>query len=124
MSRSFLHAIFVFSSTRSVNCYEWAVVGYFEGGDIPLLGKGGVAAHQANVPLPLKARTGWFGQLPINRWLERTTLPCFALSGSHSLRSCPSARAKVASRNFLGRAATPPLPTFAREANMPARDHR
>src|SRR5436309_6646150 len=109
MRRSFLHAIFVFSSTRSVNCYEWAVVGYFEGGDIPLLGKGGVAAQQANVPVPLKARTGWFGQLPMNRWLERTTLPCFALSGSHSLRSCPSARAKVASRNFLGRAATPPL---------------
>src|SRR3989441_10829239 len=45
--------------------------------------------------VPLKAQTGWFGQLPINRWLERTT---------------PSARAKVASRNFLGRAATPPLP--------------
>ena len=59
------------------------------------LGKGGVAAHQVNVPVPLKARTGWFGQLPINRWLERTT---------------PFARAKVASRNFLGRAATPPLP--------------
>src|SRR5438093_10880430 len=71
------------------------VVGYLKGGDIPLLGKGGVAAHQANVPVPLKARTGAFGQLPINRWLERTT---------------PSARAKVASRNFLGRAATPPLP--------------
>src|SRR5437773_12363080 len=61
---------------------------------MPLLGKGGVAAHQTNVPVPLKARTGWFGQLPINRWLERTT---------------PSARVKVASRNFLGRAATPPL---------------
>src|SRR5438445_11318124 len=45
--------------------------------------------------VPLKAQTGLFGQLPINRWLERTT---------------PSARAKVASRNFLGRAATPPLP--------------
>src|SRR2546422_11388185 len=71
------------------------VVGYLKGGDIPLLGKGGVAAHQTNVPVPLKARTGWFGQLPINRWLERTT---------------PSARAKVASRNFLDRAATPPLP--------------
>src|SRR5881396_272083 len=59
------------------------------------LGKGGVAAHRTNVPVPLKARTGWFGQQPINRWLERTT---------------PSARVKVASRNFLGRAATPPLP--------------
>src|SRR3989441_8935371 len=76
------------------------VVGYLKGGDIPLLGKGGVAAHQTNVPVPLKARTGWFGQLPINRWLERTT---------------PSARAKVASRNFLGRAATPPLPRRSEE---------
>src|SRR5437762_13796104 len=55
--------------------------------------RGGRASN--NVPVPLKARTGWFGQLPINRWLERTT---------------PSARVKVASRNFLGRAATPHLP--------------
>src|SRR2546422_11491142 len=80
------------------------VVGYLKGGDIPLLGKGGVAAHQTNVPVPLKARTGWFGQLPINRWLERTT---------------PSARVKVASRNFLGRAATPPLPILPRRGIFP-----
>src|SRR6266446_10901627 len=73
----------------------WVVWATLKGGDIPLLGKGGVAAHQPNVPVPLKVRTGWFGQLPINRWLERTS---------------PPARAKVASRNFLGRAATPPLP--------------
>src|SRR5438046_10159531 len=84
------------------------VVGYLKGGDIPLLCKGGVAAHQTNVPVPLKARTGWFGQLPINRWLERTT---------------PSARVKVASRNFLGRAATPPLPSLCQGGELPAREH-
>jgi hypothetical protein len=44
---------------------------------------------------PLMERTGWLVQLPINRWLERTT---------------PSARTKEASRNLIDRAATPPLP--------------
>src|SRR5713101_5722330 len=49
-----------------------------------------------------------------NRWLERTTLPCFALSGSHSLRSCPFAPAKEASRLFLnGRS----HPSFAKEGS-------
>src|SRR5437867_5964622 len=40
--------------------------------------------------------------------VEPTPLPCFALSGSHSLRSCPSAPAKEASRHFL-KCAQPPL---------------
>ena len=44
-----------------------------------------------------------------NRWLEPTTLPCFALSGSHSLRSCPSAPAKEASRHFLNGRSHPSL---------------
>src|SRR6266516_7841180 len=72
-----------------------SVVGYFErrGYSPPWQRRGGRASSKC--PRSLKARTGWFGQLPINRWLERTT---------------PSARAKVASRILLGRAATPPLP--------------
>src|SRR3989475_13198758 len=44
-----------------------------------------------------------------NRWLEPATLPCFALSGSHSLRSCPSAPAKEASRHFLNGRSHPSL---------------
>src|SRR2546427_12509671 len=41
--------------------------------------------------------------------VERTTLPCFALSGSHSLRSCPAAPPKERD-HLLDGAATPPLP--------------
>src|SRR5881296_1489616 len=41
--------------------------------------------------------------------VERTTLSCFALSGSHSLRSCPAAPAKE-QNHLLDGAATPPLP--------------
>src|SRR5437667_8265671 len=41
--------------------------------------------------------------------VEPTTLPCFALSGSHSLRSCPAAPPKERD-HLLDGAATPPLP--------------
>src|SRR5437867_8422389 len=41
--------------------------------------------------------------------VERTILPCFALSGSHSLRSCPAAPPKERDHVFDG-AAAPPLP--------------
>src|SRR5947199_5821324 len=41
--------------------------------------------------------------------VEPTTLPCFALSGSHSLRSCPAAPPKERD-HLLDCAATPPLP--------------
>src|SRR5437870_9172075 len=41
--------------------------------------------------------------------VERTTLPCFALSGSHSLRSCPAAPRKERD-HLLDGAAVPPLP--------------
>ena len=41
--------------------------------------------------------------------VERTTLPCFALSGSHSLRSCPAAPPKERD-HLLDGAATPPCP--------------
>src|SRR5438876_449772 len=83
--------------------------------ELPSLAKEGWPRHQVNGPVPLKsARTGWFVQLPMSRWLERTTLPCFALSGSHSLRSCPSAPAKEASPLFLnGRG----HPSFAKEGS-------
>src|SRR5436309_5618640 len=58
----------------------------------PLLGKGGVAAPIKKKPRSLlSGRRRGVGSTSDNRWLERTTLPCFALSGSHSLRSCPSA---------------------------------
>src|SRR3989442_2549126 len=77
---------------------------------LPSLAKEGWTRHQVNGPVPLTGADGVVRSNSNNRWLERTTLPCFALSGSHSLRSCPSARAKVASRSFLGRAATPPWP--------------
>src|SRR3989475_12125544 len=41
--------------------------------------------------------------------VEPTTLPCFALSGSHSLRSCPAAPPKERD-HLLDGAASPPLP--------------
>ena len=63
------------------------------------LAKEGWPRHQVNGPVPLKARTGWFVQLPMNRWLERTT---------------PSAPAKEASPLFLnGRS----HPSFAKEGS-------
>src|SRR5436309_5357276 len=43
--------------------------------------------------------------------VERTILPCFTLSGSHSLRSCPAAPAKERDRLFDG-ASTPPFQAF------------
>src|SRR5437870_1476010 len=49
-------------------------------------------------------RTGWFVQLPINRWLEPTTLDA---ARCRACASPPSARANVASRNLLDRAANP-----------------
>jgi hypothetical protein len=62
---------------------------------IPLLRvrRGGRDLKKNIAKPPFWERTGWLVQLPINRWLEPTT---------------PSARAKVASRNLLDRAATPP----------------
>src|SRR5439155_19460032 len=82
----------------------------------PLLGKGGVAApsskwsrsfggaagHERSECEPDRAKQGrMVRSTSDNRWLEPTTLSCFALSGSHSLRSCPSAPAKEASQHFL-----------------------
>src|SRR5437867_1606488 len=62
----------------------------------PSLDKEGWTRPQENIAKrPCWERTGWFVQTTDNRWLEPTT---------------PSARAKVASRNLLDRAATPPYP--------------
>src|SRR4029079_2494918 len=62
----------------------------------PSLAKEGWTRPQENIAKqPCWERTGWFVQTTDNRWLDRTT---------------PSARAKFASRNLLGRAATPPYP--------------
>src|SRR6266704_6169394 len=81
--------------------------------ELPSLAKEGWPRHQVNGPVPLKSaarsvspvgrniKKGVVRSTSDNRWLERTTLPCFALSGSHSLRSCPSAPAKEASPLFL-----------------------
>src|SRR5437899_9561600 len=58
--------------------------------------------------------------------VEPTTLPCFALSGSHSLRSCPAAPPKERD-HLLDGAATPPCPRivqggdFAFPAGCPRR---
>src|SRR5438045_554629 len=68
--------------------------------ELPSLAKEGWPRHQVNGPVPLKGGAGVVRSTSDNRWLERTTLPCFALSGSHSLRSCPSAPAKEASLLF------------------------
>src|SRR2546426_12712268 len=94
--------------------------------ELPSLAKEGWPRHQENGPVPLKGaarsvsplgrniKNGVVRSTSDNRWLERTTLPCFALSGSHSLRSCPSAPAKEASRLFLnGRS----HPSFAKEGS-------
>ena len=52
----------------------------------------GADGHERSECEPDRAKQGRVvGSTSDNRWLERTTLPCFALSGSHSLRSCPSA---------------------------------
>src|SRR5204863_1205423 len=95
-------------------------------GELPSLAKEGWTRHQINGPVPLKSaarsvspagrniKNGVVRSTSDNRWLERTTLPCFALSGSHSLRSCPSAPAKEASLLFLnGRS----HPSFAKEGS-------
>src|SRR5919108_1327639 len=67
----------------------------------PLLGEGGVAAPSSKWSRSFGGAAGVVRSTSDNRWLEPTILPCFALSGSHSLRSCPSAPAKEASRHFL-----------------------
>src|SRR5437870_7952967 len=90
------------------------------------LGKGGVAAPSSKWPRSFEKRGAKrepgrakhqervVRSTSDNRWVERTTLPCFALSGSHSLRSCPSAPAKDASPLFLnGRS----HPSFAKEGS-------
>src|SRR5213596_1559844 len=62
---------------------------------IPLLGKGGVAAPIKKKPRSLlSGADGVVGSRHRLSEVERTTLTCFALSGSHSLRSCPAARPK------------------------------
>src|SRR2546425_7687577 len=82
--------------------------------ELPSLAKEGWPRHQVNGSVPLKSADGVVRSTSDNRWLERTTLPCFALSGSHSLRSCPSAPAKEASPLFLnGRS----HPSFAKEGS-------
>src|SRR5437867_7546939 len=49
--------------------------------------------------------------------VERTILPCFALSGSHSLRSCPAAPSKERDHLFDWRG----HPSFAKEGSLPLR---
>src|SRR5947209_9334101 len=85
------------------------------------LAKEGWPRHQVNGSVPLKSADGVVRSTSDNRWLERTTLPCFALSGSHSLRSCPSAPLRTLRRFFLMGAATPPLPSFAKEGGSSIR---
>src|SRR5437867_8578766 len=87
----------------------------------PLLGKGGDAAPSSKwsrsfggaarsvSPVGRNIKNGVVRSTSDNRWLEPTTLPCFALSGSHSLRSCPSAPAKESSRHFLNGRSHPSL---------------
>src|SRR5207249_3806386 len=87
----------------------------------PLLGKGGDAAPSSKwsrsfggaarsvSPVGRNIKNGVVRSTSDNRWLEPTILPCFALSGSHSLRSCPSAPAKEASRHFLNGRSHPSL---------------
>src|SRR5216117_2938768 len=77
--------------------------------ELPSLAKEGWPRHQVNGPVPLKSADGVVRSTSDNRWLEPATLPCFALSGSHSLRSCPSAPAKEASRHFLNGRSHPSL---------------
>src|SRR6266581_4821113 len=48
--------------------------------------------------------------------VERTTVPCFALSGSHSLRSCPAAPTKEPSVHFCWWRGHP---SFAKEESLP-----
>ena len=76
----------------------------------PLLGKGGVAAPSSKWSRSFGGAAGVVRSTSDNRWLEPTILSCFALSGSHSLRSCPSAPAKEASRHFLNGRRHPSFP--------------
>src|SRR5213596_2941679 len=75
----------------------------------PLLGKGGVAAPSSKWSRSFAGAAGVVRSTSDNRWLEPTILPCFALSGSHSLRSCPSAPAMEASRHFFNGRSHPSL---------------
>ena len=71
--------------------------------DIPLLFKEGWTRPQENIAKPpLWERTGWLVQTTANRWLEPTFLKA---ARYRACASRPSARANVASRNLLDRAA-------------------
>ena len=86
---------------------------------LPSLAKEGRTRHQVNGPVPLTGaarsvspagrniKNGVVRSNSNNRWLERTTLPCFALSGSHSLRSCRLRELRWLREIFL--VAQPPL---------------
>jgi hypothetical protein len=77
-------------------------VNQLTGRQIPLLGKGGVAAPSSQWSLPLKGAAGVVRSTSDNWWLERTT---------------PSAPAKEALRLFLnGRS----HPSFAKEGSSPS----
>src|SRR5439155_23832721 len=77
---------------------------------IPLLGKGGwLRPLKKCGEASLAGADGVVGSNHRLSEVERTILPCFALSGSHSLRSCPAAPRKERN-HLLDGAATPPLP--------------
>src|SRR5437867_4183197 len=84
----------------------------------PLLGKGGVAAPSSKWSRSFEGAAGVVRSTSDNRWLEPTILPCFALSGSHSLRSCPSAPAKEASRHSLNGRSHPSLSKEGTSASL------
>src|SRR5438094_705877 len=79
----------------SEECLETYCSRWLREVETPLLGQGGVDAHQENDPLPLKARPGWFVQQPIIGGLNQPP------------RLRPIRRLRG---NFLMGAATPPLP--------------
>src|SRR5206468_218686 len=79
-------------------------------GEVPSLAKEGWPRHQVNGPVPLKARPGWFVQLPIIGGLNQ---PFFLVSPYRAHIRSAHARlrpAKVASRHFIDGASTPPSP--------------
>jgi hypothetical protein len=79
----------------------------------PLLGQGGVDATSIKLrEASFDGADGVVRSTTDYRWIERSTLNA---SRCRARAPRPSAPAKEASRHLITRAATPPLPPFAKE---------
>src|SRR5206468_11794588 len=106
---------------RKVSAWTGGVSGSGVGDELrerptPLLGKEGwLRPLRKCCEASLAGADGVVGSAHQLSEVERTILPCFTLSGSHSLRSCPSAPLKERDHLFDWRG----HPSFAKEGSSP-----